>query len=124
MNKRKLKVFGACVLIAAVSLAALLRFSGPQVFGTLPPEELATIRSVLDADTRSALQSARAAGGTTGLGEWVFERWDRRLLRLQSTNRVLDFYRTATPTEGRILVLSRGKDGWRISDTNNSVVIK
>jgi hypothetical protein len=125
MIKRNRIVLGAALLATGVVMFTWWR-SRLQIIGELPPEELAAIRLLLKRDDKAELRASIQTRDSDRLGDLIFERRDHRLFRLdvQNTNRVLAFFRTAFPSEGRILVMDRSTNGWRIMDTNNSVEIR
>jgi hypothetical protein len=125
MRKHNRIFLASAVVVAGIALVVWWR-SRLQVIGTLPQVEIAAIRSLLRRDDRAALRQSVRTRDPEKLANVIFERRDNRLFRLdvQRTNRVLAFYRTAFRSEGRILVLDRSTNGWRITDTNNSVRIQ
>lgn len=118
MRKRSRIFLAVAIAVAGIALFIWWR-SRLQVIGSLPPEEIAAIRSLLRRADRAALRESVRTRDSEMLADLIFERRDNRLFRLdvQRTNRVLAFYRTAFPSEGRILVLDRSTNGWWITET-------
>ena len=125
MRKQSRLVVAATIAVAGVVVFLWWR-TRVQVIGALPPSELASIRLLLRRDDRAALGESVRTLDTDKLADLIFTRRDNRLFRLdmQNTKRVLAFYRTAFPGEGRLLVLGRSTNGWQITETNHSVRIE
>jgi hypothetical protein len=126
MNKGKRTLFVFVILtIAGVVTFAFLR-SGPRVVGQLPRADMRTIRSLVTKDSGAGLRAALRRASSDALAGWILDYRDGQLVRLevQATNRVLAFLTTATPPQGRILMIERRPYGWQISETNNSVTFR
>ncbi|MCI0534067.1 MAG: hypothetical protein L0Z50_02450 [Verrucomicrobiales bacterium] len=128
MHNRITKRSRAWITAVIVAMVAGLTFawlrSGPQIVGQLPRQDMRTIRSLLSKNGGAGLFAALRRGGSDAVVDWILDRRDGRLVRLQveSTNLVLAFLTAATPSQGRLLIIERATNGWRISETNQSVV--
>jgi predicted PurR-regulated permease PerM len=127
MPKRTRTLVLAVLAILAGVLAAIWWTSGPQIIGKLPREDLSAINSLLGVKNHTPqLFMALRHGNSDALADWLWDRRDGRLLRLevQSPTRVLAFLTSSLPAHGRLLTIDKSDDGWKVSDTNNSVTFR
>src|SRR5262245_23896000 len=110
-----LLVVGA--IIAAITFAWIR--SGPRIVGQLPGEDINAIRSLLNRK-QDDLGSAVRRASSDGIAAWLYNHREGKLigLEIQGTNRVVAFVETALPPQGRLFVLERSTNGWRITETN------
>ncbi|HAB19845.1 MAG TPA: hypothetical protein PLX89_23860 [Verrucomicrobiota bacterium] len=126
MAKRTRLLIGGVIATVAAGVTLIWSSRQPKVVGQLPRDDFRNIRVLLRDNRQVRPPPTFTKAPTDWLADWIVSRRAGKLVRLevQNANRVLAFVTTATPSQGRLLVIDRATNGWRISETNNSVMFR